>query len=195
MLCCPVLSCVVRLSRLCCPSPVCCVCAYVYVCAVRLLCLSRASVLCCPVLFVCLVRLSFVVLSYLVRLHFVRLSCSSPVSISCVCLVRLARLYSYYPLNGSPPYTFELFECLECSYRLSCSIRLPLHAFQRVKINFFKLMKKPELFEVFNPFNSFGMFGVYGVYGVYGEIKRVRRVRGNHSYNPLNNLTPWKDSH
>ena len=55
------------------------------------------------------------------------------------------------------------------------SIRLPPHALQRVKINFFKLTKTPDVFEVFN---SFEVFGVFGVYGVYGEFKGVRSVRG-----------------
>ena len=84
------------------------------------------------------------------------------------------------PFDPFDPFRiFQAFDSYNYLSNSSVSIGskcLPLHALQRVKINFFKLMGKPEEFEVFNSIELFG---------VYGEIKGVRSVRGKHSYNTL----------
>ena len=95
----------------------------------------------------------------------VMLCCSSRASISCVYLVRLSRasvlLVSFIlPPEQFDPFDpfdpFQIFQAFDSYYPLSNSsgsigsIRLPLHALQRVKINFFKRRGKPERFEVFN---------------------------------------------
>ena len=113
---------------------------------VRLVCLSPASVSC---------------------VYLVRLSRASRASVSCVCLVRLSRASCLFcsscssllirpPEHFDPFDPFRIFQAFNSYYPLSNSsgsigsIRLPLHALQRVKINFFKRKGKPEGFEVFN---------------------------------------------
>ena len=95
---------------------------------------------------------------HLVRLSNASVSCAS---ISCVCSSRFILFVSFIlPPEQFDPFDpfhlFHPFQAFDSYYPLSNSsvsipsICLPPHAFQRVKINFFKLMGKPELFEVFN---------------------------------------------
>ena len=117
-------------------------------------------VLCCAsISCVCLVCLVCVMLCvHLVRLSNASVSCAS---ISCVCSSRFILFVSFIlPPEQFDPFDpfhlFHPFQAFDSYYPLSNSsvsipsICLPPHAFQRVKINFFKLMGKPELFEVFN---------------------------------------------
>ena len=145
---------------MCCPSRLCCpvlfVCLVRLSCAVRLVCAVRLSVLCCPsvcpVCLLCVMSLSVcAMLCYAMLCYAVRLSRAS---ISCVYLVRLfcsscSSLVILPPERFTPLHirvirVFDSYNPLSGSSGSSGSIRLPLHAFQRVKINFFKLMGKPR---------------------------------------------------
>ena len=139
--------CLVRLSH----SSISCV--YQTISCVYLLCLSRASISC-----VCVCLSVLLCAAHITPLHsfkhvkrvnsfkrLVRLFCSS-----CSSLLILP------PEQFDPFDPFQIFRVFDSYNYLSNSsvsigsIRLPLHALQRVKINFFKRRGKPEWFEVFN---------------------------------------------
>ena len=75
-----------------------------------------------------------------------------------------------------------LFMCYVCYVLCLVSFYLPLHPFQRVKINFFKSLSGSTCLTGFNWFEVFGVFGVFGVFEVFKVVRGVQRF---YSYNPL----------
>ena len=174
VLCCASISCVylMRLVRLSPASISCPRCSSrSSISCVYLLRLSPASISC--VLCVCLLRLSHASISCVLCVCLVRLSrlrcCVTPLHsfkhVKRVNSFKRPNVFILLVLFILPPKHFEQFDPFD-PFRISQAFNsynplsnssvsigskcLPLHALQRVKINFFKRRGKPERFEVFN---------------------------------------------